>query len=323
MNNYSWLEKRLHQLALSSKFMREVMFEFENSSLRNFNDKAKHVFIAGQARSGTTILLNSIYQSNIFASLTYEDMPFILSPNFWSKFKPQKRNEILLERAHGDNLKYSTKSPEAFEEVFWKTFSEDEYESREKFKMYVSNITYKYKKIRYISKNNQNIKRLNLISKIFKNAKILVPFRDPLQQSYSILNQHNKFIKFEQNDKFISTYMNLIGHTEFGPNYIPFFKEVIKFDNFSDINHWIEQWYLIYKNSFEILSQNKNVTFVCYEKLCNNKKYWYEILNKLEISESYEFIFKESIKKVDLKIDKNLLKLCNNLYSKLFDLFKN
>ena len=117
--------------------------------------------------------------------------------------------------------------------------------------------------------------------------------------------------------------MNLIGHTEFGPNYIPFFNEVIKFDNFSDINHWIEQWYLIYKNSFEILSQNKNVTFVCYEKLCNNKKYWHEILNKLEISESYEFNFKESIKKVDLEIDKNLLKLCNNLYSKLFDLFKN
>ena len=27
MNNYSWLQQKLHALALSSKFMREVMFD--------------------------------------------------------------------------------------------------------------------------------------------------------------------------------------------------------------------------------------------------------------------------------------------------------
>ena len=44
------------------------------------------------ARSGTTILLNAIYETNEFASLTYQDMPFILSPNIWSKLN--KNNTI-------------------------------------------------------------------------------------------------------------------------------------------------------------------------------------------------------------------------------------
>ena len=72
------------------------------------------------ARSGSTILLNSIYKTDIFASLTYADMPFVLAPNLWSKISliRSKSNLILKERAHKDGIKISTSSPEAFEEVF-------------------------------------------------------------------------------------------------------------------------------------------------------------------------------------------------------------
>ena len=45
----------------------------------------QHVFITGLPRSGTTILLEFIYKTNKFASFTYNDMPFILSPNLFSK----------------------------------------------------------------------------------------------------------------------------------------------------------------------------------------------------------------------------------------------
>ena len=31
MNNYSWLQQRLHQFALSSQFIREVTFDVESS----------------------------------------------------------------------------------------------------------------------------------------------------------------------------------------------------------------------------------------------------------------------------------------------------
>ena len=67
-----------------------------------------------------------------------------------------------MERAHGDGIKVSTESPEAFEEVFWKTFNHYEDDSIEKFKIYINNILKKSNKKRYISKNNQNIKRVKV-----------------------------------------------------------------------------------------------------------------------------------------------------------------
>ena len=71
MNNYSWLEQKLHKFALSSQFMREVTFDFESTNIAPSSETGDHVFITGLALSGTsiTILLNAIYKSNIFASL--------------------------------------------------------------------------------------------------------------------------------------------------------------------------------------------------------------------------------------------------------------
>ena len=64
-------------ICLSSQFMREVI-DFESTFLLIQMTVKEHVFITGLARSGTTILLNALYKSNIFASLTYSDMPFVL-----------------------------------------------------------------------------------------------------------------------------------------------------------------------------------------------------------------------------------------------------
>ena len=69
MNKYSWLEQKLHKFALSSQFMREVTFDFENTNISSSIETGHHIFITGLARSGTTILLNALYKSNIFASL--------------------------------------------------------------------------------------------------------------------------------------------------------------------------------------------------------------------------------------------------------------
>ena len=69
MNNYSKLQRFLHRTALSSQFMREIMFDVEQSIFlkKDYNFDDNHVFVAGLARSGTTIFLNAIYQSNQFA----------------------------------------------------------------------------------------------------------------------------------------------------------------------------------------------------------------------------------------------------------------
>mgnify|MGYP001204767265 CR=1 FL=1 len=318
MNNYSWLEQKLHQFALSSQFMREVTFDFESTNISSSSETENHIFITGLARAGTTILLNALYKSNVFASLSYADMPFVLAPNLWSKISSNKKNLDLKERAHGDGIKVSTESPEAFEEVFWKTFAkEDHGELEDKFRIYVGNIVNKYKKDRYLSKNNQNIKRVELISSIFTHSKILIPFREPIQHAYSLLNQHKKFIEVSKNDKFISKYMRWIGHTEFGPNYIPIQNQNLNFENDLVINHWIEQWYLTYRNALQSLKNKENVYFISYVKLCSNRDYWFQIQKLVKIEKPYDFKFKESKKDISCKIDKGLKEKAMSLY---FDL---
>ena len=317
MNKYSLLQKILHRFALSSKFMREAAFDLESSLISSSNKSDDHIFIAGLARSGSTILLNAIHESCIFASLTYADMPFTLSPNLWSKILKDQRKTDSIERFHKDGIKVSSESPEAFEEVFWKTFSESNSESKEKFKTYIQLITHKYKKKRYLSKNNQNIKRLDLILDIFPNSKILIPYREPIQHANSLLTQHKKFIKDSQKDRFISNYIGWIGHTEFGEKYVPVHKKNLFYKNDLDINHWLEQWYLTYKECQNIFESNPNVQFVCYEKLCKSEEYWLKILETLNIKRKYNFHFQESYKNVAMNIDSDLAKKTSLIYSKL------
>ena len=296
--------------------MREAAFDIENTLFIPSKQADNHVFICGLARSGTTILLNALYESNQFSSLLYEDMPFILAPNLWSKLSRENKHFSFEERAHGDGIKISMNSPEAFEEVFWMTFNDKKNESYEKFKIYVDLINKKSNKNRYISKNNQNIKRIKLISKIFPCSRILITYRDPIQHANSLLFQHKRFIDASIKDKFVSNYMSWIGHSEFGPNYIPIFKKNIKFSDDFEINHWIEQWILTYEDCLKNL-QNKNIRFISYEKLCSSDSYWQDILEFLGINDKYNFSFKNSYKEITLNYDKELLKKAFTIHNKL------
>lgn len=319
MNNYSWLQQKLHQLALSSQFMRETAFDVESTITSTEEKTDDHVFVAGLARSGTTILLNALYESNQFSSLSYQDMPFILAPNLWSKVSIAKQNAELIERAHGDGIKVSSTSPEAFEEVFWMTFDERDPSTNEKFKLYLELINHKYKKSRYLSKNNQNIRRSELISDMFPRSQILIPFRNPIQHAYSLWSQHHLFLVRSKNDAFISNYMKWIGHTEFGPNYKPIYDKHLSFRDHLGIDHWLEQWILTYQHCYTQLKRRHNIHFICYETLCSSEDYWIDILKLLNIEKLYDFEFKESHKTVPTETNKDLIEKASSLYSKLED----
>ena len=319
MNNYSALQRFLHRIVLSSQLMREIMFDVEQSIFLkkddNFDDD--HVFVAGLARSGTTILLNAIYQSNQFASLTYDDMPFILAPNFWAKISPRKSHGELQERAHGDGVRVSTNSPEAFEEVFWKTFADNSKISEEFFRKFISLILKKNNKIRYLSKNNQNIRRLDLISEIFPRSKILIPFRDPLQQALSLFSQHMKFGKEQNEDTFVRHYMKWIGHSEFGLDYKMIHSSNLQYPNESKFNHWLEQWYLTYKSVLELSAKYEEFYLIGYESLCGNPKVWINVKDLLGINQEIKFLFKETEKVIGQTFDNNLSDKCYRLYESL------
>ena len=93
MNNYSFIQQQLHHICLGNNFLKKSFFEIEKlifyQKIQNIENQ-KHVFISGLPRSGTTVILQFIYNSKEYASLTYNDMPFIMAPSLFSKFYKRK-----------------------------------------------------------------------------------------------------------------------------------------------------------------------------------------------------------------------------------------
>lgn len=344
---YSFSSRLLHRIALQSKAIAEISFDIENIvfSKKDHAFTENPVFISGLARSGTTMLMRYLYETGEFRSLTYQDMPFVLMPNLWKKLSMRKAAGELKERAHQDGILVSFESPEAFEEVFWRVFAGDQYIAKDrlklqktksdvlnKFRDFIRNAILsadKSQQLRYLSKNNNNILRLDYLKKSFPSAKIIIPFREPLQHALSLLNQHTHFSGIQKENKFSLDYMNWLGHFEFGLNQKPF--DLNQSETFNKMENSpkssLDFWLLSWKNYYEFASQNtvENDLFFCYEEFCSSPA---DVLKRLfqllETSGETDGIepFKPSAKKIS-GYSESLLEECIELYDKLKSRFNN
>ena len=288
-SDYGFGSRLLHRIALASPIVAQSSFDLE-MAMKRAKDSCddRHVFITGLARAGTTILLRALHKTGKFRSLTYRDMPFVLMPNLWKQLsKTSRKHQDAKERAHGDNILVDFDSPEAFEEVFWRTFCGKDYilsdhlrphmvddVTIELFRQFVMQVVASADttgQTRYLSKNNNNILRLSTIKKAFPNATILIPFRNPIQQAYSLLTQHRQFSERHKNDRFSYDYMCWLGHYEFGLTQKPF-----KFNtgllgaehNPMDINYWLRMWCNAYE--YVLSTMSAGLILVSYENLCSH-----------------------------------------------------
>ena len=129
-SGYSLGDRLLYRLALNSPLIGRISLEMDQFLIRNKDGKQAQppVFINGLARAGTTILMRTFYETGDFCSLTYRNMPFVLMPGIWKSLsRPFYQYMAEKERAQGDGITVNFDSPEAFEEVFWRVFSADEY----------------------------------------------------------------------------------------------------------------------------------------------------------------------------------------------------
>jgi hypothetical protein len=214
-------------------------------------------------------------------------MPFVLMPNTWARLSASfHRQGVKRERAHGDGLMVDYDSPEALEEVFWRVFAEEKYihadrlvpmagdpETVEKFRRYVAAILHvrgeASPRRRYLSKNNNNVLRLPTLLEAFPRAHIVVPFREPLQQSSSLLMQHRRFTEEQRRDPFVRSYMTWLVHHEFGLDHRPFsFDSRPKQNSDTDaLDYWLELWLHTYRWLLD--NAPPSAVFVGYEYLCN------------------------------------------------------
>ncbi len=300
-SSYSSLDRFLHSMALGSSMIKTISFDLE----RNLNNvqvqriiHEPHVFIAGLARAGTSLLLRTLYTKGDFATLTYRDMPFVLAPQLWRKINTRHRRTVdTNERAHGDGLNVNMDTVEAFEEVFWLTFAGREFvdsdrliphivnkELNERFRQYVAIVVAAsdHGVTRYLSKNNNNILRIPGLLATLPESKIIVPFRNPYQQARSLLRQHKRFLKIHAKDRFGRRYMKWLGHFEFGPDYLPmiFDSEVIRIHagEMESVNHWLENWEQVYRAVLK--NESKRLIFWDYDAFCADPYMKLEELSK-------------------------------------------
>lgn len=316
MQNYNLIQKFLHDIVLGKDFINKSLFELEKIlyyKVKNIEDNS-HIFITGLPRSGTTSLLNFIYSSGEFGSLKYSNMPFIFSPNFSKLFN--KNNIKKKERLHMDGISFDLNSPEAFDEVF---FRNNDMFIKDELIKYLNLILLSENKDKYLSKNNLNYKRIDLISSILKNSIFLIPIREPLQHSFSLLNQHLHFKKLQKNDDFIRRYMNYLGHNEFGFNHKAWNKPIYFHDN-NSINYWLEQWFMFYNDIVLNVKSHENCKLIIYEELYK-KEYVKNLIKEINL-ENYTKLnlnfFKCSNKKIkEQKFDIEQYAKASSVYKKL------
>ena len=271
---YGLLERLLHRLALGSTLAKEVAFDLErllylgNAAPPAAGDSP--VYVCGLARSGTTILMQTLAQTGHFASATYRSMPFVMAPNLWKRLSGlQRREGRLAERSHGDGLQIDYDSPEAFEEVFWSTYcristdsgtyraTEPSSEVLKRFAAYrqlvvlaASAATDSPTRQRYLAKNNNNLLRLPSLC-AEQTATVIVAYREPLATAHSLQRMHLRYQALAQADPFTARYMKWLGHHEFGPWHLPLDIAVTAMDPAlapDVVDYWLNYWIAIHKH---------------------------------------------------------------------------
>jgi hypothetical protein len=267
---YSAVERLLHRLALGDLTLQKSLADLESrlyAGLLRGVDAARPLFVTSLPRAGTTLLLDLIGATGAFAAQTYRDMPFVLCPLLWQAVtRGFRRPAELRERAHGDGMAVGYDSPEAFEEVIWKAFWPQKYladailpwsrrdrepEFEEAFSNHLRKVVAMRPRgdagegrwgTRYVSKNNANIARLGLLAEIFPDCTILIPFRNPGDHAASLARQHANFLARHDEDRFARSYMEWLGHYEFGRAFRPIAFPGGKATAASDGDFWLGYW---------------------------------------------------------------------------------
>ena len=86
----------LHHLVLGNRFIPELLHDIEKFIYKKkIKDISKnhHIFINGLARSGSTILMRSIFETGEFSALTYRDMPLSYPLTYGTKYQKNLKKE--------------------------------------------------------------------------------------------------------------------------------------------------------------------------------------------------------------------------------------
>lgn len=255
------------------------------------------VFIAGLARSGTTILLELLSLLEQVGTHKYRDFPFLFTPYAWNWLVAQAPNRDTepKERAHNDRIRVTPESPEAMEEPLWMAFFQNLHDPnrsnlldsdarQESFDRFYADHIRKLLLIRggtrYVSKGNYNVSRIAYLFSLFSDARFLIPIREPSAHIASLMKQHALFVENCKGNPRALEHLQQVGHFEFGMNIRPInmgnsaaVREIMDLWRHGEtVRGWARYWSHIYGSLFDTLQANREIAsssyVVVYEEFC-------------------------------------------------------
>lgn len=297
-------DRLLHRFAFATTAAFKGLADIESRLCRRrlaAIDVRRPVFIAGLPRAGTTMLLRALAALGPFASNSYRDMPFLLTPLSWDLLSRRlPRRDAAMVRAQGDGVVVTRDAPEALEEIVWRAFWPAKYRpdriepwqpgERDRHGEFAPFLRSHFAKTialrreqgqpprRYLAKNNAHLGRIGKILALRPDATVVVPFREPRRQVVSLLRQHRRFSEIHAADQFARRYMADVGHFEFGANLRP-----IDFGGWlgaveeplsaaaQRLDFWLRYWCAAYDHALAEAGDSqigRSVVFVSYDVAC-------------------------------------------------------
>lgn len=261
------------------------------------HDVRAPIYVTGLARAGSTVLLELLSHHQDVATHRYRDFPMVHIPWLWNRFVDSAIRDQAEphERAHGDGIKVTAESPEAFEEVLWMSFFPDVHDpdvsnvlgrdtSHPAFEAFYRDHIRKLLWLRggwrYLAKGNYNVTRLGYLRWLFPDARFVVPIRDPVGHVASLMRQHDLFRRVGREHPRARRHMRRAGHFEFGLDLRPIntgdtaaSREVRRlWSAGADIEAWARYWALVYGHVADVLERDPAVRdgtlVVRFEDLC-------------------------------------------------------
>lgn len=330
---YSELSRLLHRLVLNNYTIGDRLFrrEVKRSIRRGVISRNDFLIVSGLARSGTTSLMTQLAGMNHFSSLSYANMPFLLSPNLWGKIYKPSQNE-LKERSHKDGIRIGLESSEALEEYFFKVQTANAYIKEsglcthqidaEGYKDYLSyqGIVRRDNGKIYLAKNNNFLLRYAAMRRLNQEFVFVIMYRHPLSHAASLLEKHLQYSQMQHNEPFVLEYMDWLGHHEFGLNQKPFVFEAsaapIDGDKES-LDYWLKIWINYYSHVSNI--HHPRTLRVNYDEYCRQPNE--VVANVLDLmglqAPDGDISAYQNERTIDLPHSKDLLQKAVSLYDQL------
>ena len=246
----------------------------ESSILRERIDAIRidrPIYIAGLARSGTTILLEILAAHPAVATHRYRDFPPIFTPYAWNWWlgRMPRREMTPVERTHNDGILVTADSPEAMEEVIWMAFfphlhdpsrtgvldaSVDAPRFEAFYRDHIRKLILARGGQRYASKENYNLTRLEYLLKLFPDARFIIPIRRPAGHIASLIKQHRMLAEGQRRQPRSLAHFQRVGHYEFGADMRPINTgDAARVAEISDlwgrgeeVRGWARYWAMVY-----------------------------------------------------------------------------